>query len=128
MSFLENQLTPGNAFSPIYLVSVQQPILMRLLEFLQVLLVLYQMRVLLVEGALSETPPLNELSVDEKNELPATPTTVGKEMDICKHIVNMYLFTLPVDCCVQPSICMCWGCLHRKTCSRNLFQFQVFGM
>lgn len=67
------------------------------MNFLQVLLVLYQMRVLLVEGSLSEAPPLIELPVDEKSELPAAPTTVGKEMDIRKDILNTYLFILSVD-------------------------------
>lgn len=33
-SFLESQLTPRNVSSPIYIVSLQQPILMRLLEIL----------------------------------------------------------------------------------------------
>jgi hypothetical protein len=50
-----------------------------------------------VEGSSSEMPPLIELPVDKKSELPAAPTTVGKEMDIRKHILSTCLIILFVD-------------------------------
>lgn len=50
-----------------------------------------------MEGSLSEMPPLIELPVDKKSELPAAPTTVGKEMDIRKHILSTCLIILSVD-------------------------------
>ena len=53
-------------------------------EQFQIMMVLYQMRILLVEGTLSEKPPLVELPEEIRVQHPITSTAVGTEVDICK--------------------------------------------
>lgn len=50
----------------------------------QILMVLYQMRVLLVEGTLSEKPPLLELPEAMRVQHSIKSTTVGTELNIGK--------------------------------------------
>ncbi|KAG0577452.1 hypothetical protein KC19_5G157100 [Ceratodon purpureus] len=54
----------------------------RMRASVKIMMVLYQMRILLVEGTLSEKPPLVELPEEIRVQHPITSTAVGTEVDI----------------------------------------------